>query len=65
MGGYLWRVSINRTCPFSKDMGPVYCVAESKDNAVEYVQSYLRSGYEVGRVARLAAALGQRMFHGA
>lgn len=69
---YLFKISlqpIDVWSPFyakslKGKLKPIYVVADTKDAAISYANSYIRSGLTVKSVSRLAKQLGTNMFSG-
>jgi len=62
---YLYRISTKRTNVWSrKEPKPVYFVARSKEEALEWANMHLQEGLSVSKISRLAEQVGGVLFVG-
>jgi len=64
MPEYLYKVSLYFDYCFSGDKSPVYAVARSKKEVLEYVTKHLKRGCSIKTASLLGERLGMNMYHG-
>lgn len=63
-GSYLFRVTVIDKMKYRNNTSSLYVIQPSKDRAIEYVKSSLRSNCEIKSIMNLGYELGGCMFKG-